>query len=146
VTTIDKPWGRVVVDDSGLNPPANIIKNRRLFVVDEDFSLEPDTLVGSSFHAIEVDDGNYGEIVWQGTVVAEPMNGAYLLEFENCQTGAAKCQRLFTHAQIVEGPLPSTKDRESTDLEWRWYDSAEEMRVAYVEYTMVSAKDNARGL
>jgi hypothetical protein len=146
MSVIDKPWGRILVDEA-TGETTHIIKSRRLFVIDDDFSLEPDSLVGSHFHAIEPDTR---EIVWQGIVVGEPQPAVYVLEFENCQTGATRCQKVMSLAQLTQGALASTPSVaegrlvDGVEFEWRWYDSAEEMARAYVEYTMAVTRENAR--
>lgn len=80
--------------------------------------LAPHSLVGSWFHKLDDE-----VMVWQGIIVGEPQAGVYLLEIE--QIGdAKKVQRLVTLRSMVE----------AEKAEWRFYDTDEEMRLAYTRW------------
>lgn len=84
--------------------------------------LSPMTLVGSYFHRVE-----NGTMVWQGIVVGEPQAGKYLCQIDGSLPGAdrAKVQVVVTLDAML------AKDE---GYEWRFYDTAEEMRAAFAEY------------
>jgi hypothetical protein len=73
--------------------------------------LKPDSLVGSCFHSF--DDGM---VCWQGTIVAEPHAGIYLVELCEWLIGAA------THQQLV---------RIEDMVDWHFYDDPEWMNSRY---------------
>jgi hypothetical protein len=136
-----KPWGRLVLDEAGQAVP--IIKRRRGYVLDEDFSLDPGSLAGSVFHVM------YGhEIIWQGVVVAEPQSGKYLVEIDRLEEGATAVQRLFTldtmlglgdEARRLLENASSEASAPVLDpmLEFRFFDSVEEANRAFVDWTVM---------
>jgi hypothetical protein len=141
---IEKPWGYLVMTEDG---PVPVIKRRRLYVVDEEFSLSPDSLVGSAF--LVVADG---QMVWSGVVVGEPQAGKYLCELERLEEGASNVQRLFTldtlmglgdeGRRLIEGAIGESKAPViDPSIEWRLYDSEAEMKEAYIAWS--SAKQVA---
>jgi hypothetical protein len=136
-----RPWGRLVMDEAtGQQVP--IVKRRRGFVLDDDFSLDPGSLAGSVFHVM------YGhEIVWQGVVVAEPQSGKYLVEIDRLEEGATAVQRLFTldtmlglgdEARRLLENASSEASAPVMDptLEFRFFDSVEEANRAFVDWTV----------
>jgi hypothetical protein len=136
--TIERPWGKIVVYDDGSTQ--SIIKKRREFAQDEDFSLSPDSLVGSAFHVLAD-----RRMVWQGVVVAEPQPGRYLCEIDVLEQHAEKVQRIFSldtlmglgdeARRLIEGGM-SQASAPIIDpyLEWRLYDSEEAAAKAFVAW------------
>jgi hypothetical protein len=82
----------------------------------QECALGPHSLVGSWFHKLEG-----GNVCWQGSVVAEPQPGVYLLELHNWQNGKSAHQRLVSIREMAE---------QEAGWEYRWYDEAEWMRLA----------------
>jgi hypothetical protein len=132
-----KPWGFIVHTDTGDIP---VIKDRRLYVADEDFSLSPDSLVGSAFHVL-LD----GEMVWQGVVVAEPQPGRYLCHIDKLDASTENVQRLFSldtlmgygdeGKRLLEGAMAEARAPiVDPSLEWRLYDNEEAARQAYASW------------
>lgn len=79
--------------------------------------LHPNNLTGSWFHKIEG-----GQIVWEGMVLGEPQPQVYLVEVTALER-AKRFQRLVPHVEMIgEG------------IEWRFYDSEEWMRHAFIEH------------
>lgn len=135
VTT--KPWGVIVHTDAGDIP---VVKDRLLYVQDEDFSLSPDSLVGSHFHVIVE-----GELIWQGAVVGEPQPGKYLCQVSKLEEGALNVQRIFScdtlmglgeeGRRIIEGAIAEVKAPVvAPSIEWRLYDSQAHADRAYVAW------------
>jgi hypothetical protein len=92
---------------------------RKAFVTDDEFVLQPATLVGSWFHRLEDD-----EIVWQGVVVAEVQPGAYLIQIDKQEPGVENVQRLHSLAQMLGDP----------DSEWRFYDTEDQAKNAFAHW------------
>jgi hypothetical protein len=139
--THKKPWGKLYETEDGEMIP--VVKHRRLYVEDEEFSLQPDTLVGSAFLVVYED-----QPLWKGVVVGEPQAGRYLVEMENLEEGVENVQRLFSldtlmgldgeGKRLVEGAIGElAASVTSPKLEWRLYDSAEEAAKAYIAWSNV---------
>jgi hypothetical protein len=146
----DKPWGKVLIPTEEGERPGRIIQDRRLFVLDEDFSLEPDSLIGSVFHVFVE-----GEIIWQGAVVAEPQAGRYLCDIDTLEEGVDRVQRLFAldtlmglgdeQRRIVENAIGDGKAPiVNPTIEWRLYDTEAQARAAFANWTArkVMVKDD----
>jgi hypothetical protein len=144
MSVTEKPWGKIVHTDAGDIP---IVRDRRGYVKDEDFSLGPDSLVGSWFHVVVA-----GEMVWQGVVVAEPQAGRYLCSIDQLDqhVGTKNVQRVFDlntilglgdeARRLLEGAVNSaTAPVIDPSLEWRLYDNEEDARRAWSEYTAMRA-------
>jgi hypothetical protein len=146
MSVIEKPWGRIVTDDAtGLQQV--IIKNRRLYVADEDFSLSPDTLCGSWFHVLVE-----GEMIWKGVVVGEVQAGRYLCQIDVLESGAEQVQRVFSldtlmglgdeARRLIEGAVSgATAPVIGPSIEWRLFDSEDKANAAYVTWVSRSAHD-----
>jgi hypothetical protein len=143
-----KPWGKLVLTDAGMVP---IVKRRKLYVLDEDFSLDPGSLTGSTFQVL-LDH----EIVWQGVVVAEPQAGRYLVEIDKLEEGASSVQRLFTldtmlglgdeARRMLEGAMAdASAPVVDPRLEWRFFDSVSEMNRAFVDWTVTRQELEKKG-
>lgn len=113
--------------------PTTDSDNREVAVVGRaaslaELQLNPQSLVGSYCHKIEGQDtlapDASGVITWQGCVVAEPAPGVCLVELDNCLPGARRAQLLVELRQMVGDP----------SCEWRFYDTEEQMRLAFVEF------------
>jgi hypothetical protein len=135
VSAEQKPWGTLVVGDDG--SVQAIVKHRREYVVDEDYSLDPGTMVGSAF--LVTSDGT---VLWQGVVVGEPQAGRYLVELDKLEEGVEKVQRLFTldtmmglgdeGKRMLEGGYGEARAPVvDPTIEWRFYDSVEAAQEAY---------------
>jgi hypothetical protein len=133
--TIKKPWGYVVMVNG--EQVARVIKDRKLFALDDDWSLEPNTLVGSVFHVI-LD----GEFLWQGVVVAEPQSGRYLCHLDHLSPIVKDVQRMFAldtlmgygdeGKRLIEGAMSESRAPVvDPSLEWRFYDSISSANEAY---------------
>lgn len=141
MAVIDKPWGKIVVDEAtGTQTP--IVRDRRLFVTDPDFSLAPDSLVGSAFHVL-LD----GEMIWQGVVVGEPQAGRYLCHIDRLDAVAENVQRLFAldtlmglgdeAKRLLEGAMGEGRAPVvEPSLEWRLYDNVDAANVAYTVWAL----------
>lgn len=136
---VEKPWGRIVVMDDGTQVP--VIKDRRLYVVDEDFSLSVDSLTGSAFLVL-VDR----EMLWKGVVVGEPAPGRYLCEIEVLEAGVGNVQRVFAldalmglgdeARRLIENSFGNgSAPIVDPFIEWRMYDSERAAAVAYAAWT-----------
>jgi hypothetical protein len=143
VTVEERPWGKVLLDEDG-QQVGRIIKDRREFVRDEDFSLEQDTLVGSWFHVLVG-----GDMVWQGVVVAEPQAGRYLCHIDQLADDAKKVQRVFSldtlmgygeeAKRLLEGAFAEARAPVvDPHIEWRLYDSESAAIAAYQEWATSS--------
>jgi hypothetical protein len=140
-----KAWGRILVIEGQLM--AKIVEKRREFVVDDDFSLEPGTLVGSVFHVVRD-----MTIIWQGVVVGEPQAGIYLCEIDNLEEGAKKIQRLFSldtmmglgdeGRRLLDGAYGDARAPVIDPyLEWRFYDNEDAATKAFSEWTAQRAAE-----
>lgn len=134
----DRPWGYVLLDDGLM--VGRVIKDRRLFAVDEEMSLEPNSLVGSAFMVLEAD-----KPIWLGVIVAEPSAGRYLCHIDELETGANNVQRLFTldtlmgldgeGKRLIEGAIDSRSASViGPELEWRLYDNEGAVKEAYIAW------------
>jgi len=101
-------------------------RDRVAFVSHEDFTLVPQSLVGSWFHRLEND-----EIVWQGVVVAEPQSGVYLCSVDRLALGVKFVQRLVTLEKMSD---------DDDGQGWRFYDNEEACRVAYAAWVVAAEK------
>jgi hypothetical protein len=128
---------------------ARVIKDRRLFVLDDDFSLEPDTLVGSWF--LMVQDS---EIAWRGIVVAEPQAGQYVCHLDKLAEGSSNVQRVFSLDTLmglgdegrrnIEGSYGNaTAPVVQPAMEFRLYDSEAEANRAFAEWATRSIHKEA---
>jgi hypothetical protein len=135
----EKPWGKLITDDAtGQTVP--IIRDRALYVADEDFSLDPGSLVGSWFLCIVE-----RQTLWLGVIVAEPQAGRYLCHLGKLEEGAKDVQRLFP-LDVLMGlgdemrrPLDSSYGQSSAPvidptMEFRFYDNEAAATKAYVEW------------
>lgn len=145
MSVIEKPWGRIVVDDvTGEQTP--IIKDRRLFVADEDFCLAPDSLAGSWFHVLVG-----GQMVWKGVIVGEVGPGRYLCQIDVLETGVEQVQRVFAldtlmglgdeARRLIEGGM-SGASAPIVDpyLEWRLYDNEDKANAAWVAWAATAGR------
>lgn len=150
MSVVDRPWGRLSVNDE-TGEEAPIIKDRVLYVQDEEFSLDPGSLVGSWFLVIAD-----GEMLWQGAVVAEPQAGRYLCHLRRLEEGAADVQRIFAldtlmglgdeSKRLLEGAIGEGKAPVvDPAMEWRIYDSEEKANAAFVEYETRSQRREREG-
>lgn len=117
--TTEKPQHNVMHNNGRAKPrPAGAsigqARTDRLTLADE--RAFGDSLVGSYFHSFEYEDGKRVAVNWQGSVVAEPAPGWYLVETFSWVSGASHNQHLVA--------LPDMAD-------WDFYDSAEWMNNAY---------------
>ncbi len=152
----EKPWGRIIVatdPESGQEVQiGRIIKKRREFVADEDFSLEPDSLAGSWFHVL-----HDGAILWKGVVVAELQPGRYLCHIDVLEEGAEQIQRVFSldtimglgeeAKRLIENAFAAEGGRApiiDPSVEWRLYDSEESANSAFVAWTLKKERDESR--
>lgn len=147
---IDKPWGYVLVDDEGGQAP--VIKDRREYVKDEDWSLQPNSLVGSWFHVLEA-----GRMIWQGVIVGEPAQGQYLCQIDVLEQGVEKVQRMFSldtimglgedgHRLIEGGMDARSVPVVAPPLEWRLYDNEATAQAAFANHhaaVSLSAREGA---
>jgi hypothetical protein len=145
----EKPWGKLIIDDdTGESIP--IIKKRREYVLDEDFSLSADSLVGSCFHVLVGDS-----MVWQGVVVAEPQPGRYLCYIDRLDDYTEKVQRIFSvdalmgvgedGKRLLEGAIAEARaDVVNPHVEWRLYDSEDEAKDAFRVWALNAAADKER--
>ena len=97
------------------------VSARDRYAIAELVELDPGSLVGSYFHRVE-----NGSIVWDGLVVGD-LGGCYLLDVTSGLAGAEQCS-----AQIVL-PLDALFSKDE-GYEFRFYDSASDMREAFAEY------------
>lgn len=136
----DRPWGYVLLDEGMM--VGRVIKDRQLFAVDEEMSLEPNSLVGSAFLVLEA-----GNVIWQGVIIAEPQGGRYLCHIDKLQTNpdVGRVQRLFTldtimgldgeGKRLIEGAIDSRAASViGPELEWRLYDNEEAATEAYKQW------------
>lgn len=148
VETIHKSWGRLIRYPDGQSVP--IIKDRREYALDENFSLSADSLVGSCFHVL-VD----GKMIWQGVVVGEPDTARYLCFIDRLDEATRRVQRVFSldtlmgvgedGKRLVENSM--AEGRASVvepHIEWRLYDSEEEAREAFRAWALQAAADKER--
>lgn len=135
----EKPWGRIVTNDQ-TGESYSIVKNRRLWVADENFSLDAQSLVGSWFLVL-----HELVIVWKGVIVAEPQAARYLCDIEILEPNAEHVQRVFALDTIMglgdEGKrlLENSFGNASAPIidpvmEWRLYDSEDKVNAAYVNW------------
>lgn len=115
--TTNTPMPPVTEQDSG---PEGCGRDRKALAAEVE--LHPGSLVGSWFHKLEAD-----EMVWQGIVVAEPQPGTYLVEVDGSIPGASKVQRVVC-LDAMEGDVED-------GFEWRFYDTDEQMREAFAEWS-----------
>jgi hypothetical protein len=87
---------------------------------DYEFSFTPRSMVGSWFLRLEND-----EIVWKGVVVAEPVQGTYLVQIACLDVGAENVQRLIPLERMVS---------DDDGYDWRFYDSEQEAQDAFVAW------------
>lgn len=150
VTTHYKDWGRLVVYPSGELVP--IIKDRHLYVQDEDWSLTPGSLIGSAFHVLVG-----GEMIWQGIVCGEPVEGRYLCQIDKLDAHTEAVQRIFTldtlmglgeeAKRLIEGSMAEAKAPIIEPyVEWRMYDSVRQAREAYQQWALSRAMPKGRDL
>jgi hypothetical protein len=93
---------------------------------DYEFSFSPKTLVGSWFLRLENDD-----VIWRGVVVAEPSHGTYLVQIDKLDVGAENVQRLIPLERMVN---------DDDGYDWRFYDSEQAARDAYVDWDLNARK------
>jgi hypothetical protein len=140
MSVIEKPWGRLVVNDA-TGEATPVIKHRALYVEDPDFSLSTDSMVGSAFLVMLE-----GRMIWLGCVVAEPQAGTYLCHLDKLEAGARAVQRVFSldtlmglgeeAKRLVDGAIAEMKvSVVDPAVEWRFYDSLVEARAAFAEWT-----------
>lgn len=147
-TIEETPWGHYIVTEDGMRLP--VVKKRLEWVVDDDFSMDTGSLLGSAFHVLEGD-----VIIWQGVVVGEPGPDRFLCEIEKIAPGQEKVQRIFPLDVLmgsppdgrrhIENALSETKvDVLSPHLEWRFYDSVAQAREAFQVWAIQQAADGER--
>jgi hypothetical protein len=135
---IDKSWGYLLELDDGTQ--VEVIKDRREYVKDEDWSLQPNSLVGSWFHVLEE-----GRMIWQGVIVAEPAQAQYLCQIDVLEQGVERVQRLFSldtlmglgedAKRLIEGAMDVRSAPVVTpNLEWRLYDNEATAQAAFANH------------
>lgn len=140
---IDKPWGHILVFPDGKQEP--VIKDRREYVKDEDWSLQPNSLVGTWFHVFED-----GAIIWQGAIVAEPAQGMYLCHIDLLEQGVEQVQRMFSldtimglgegGSRLIEGAIGEGRAPViGPALEWRLYDNEAKAQAAFANWAAAHA-------
>jgi hypothetical protein len=167
IEKVEKPWGFQIVqknDDTGEVEAivASIVKDRRLFIDDEDTSLDPNTLIGSHFLTF-VDH----VCVWKGAIVAEPMQGRYLCHIDLLEEGIEQVQRLIpldvfmgsgprrfienAYGQTAAVNIENERGEQETvierataeimapQIEWRLYDNEEKAQKAYAAWVAIAA-------
>jgi hypothetical protein len=141
-----RPWGVLQTDDeTGRVTP--IVKDRRGFVLDEDFSLDTNSMVGSAFHVL-VDR----LMTWQGVVVAEPAAGRYLCYIDVLEENVEGVQRIFSldtlmglgeeARRMLEGAYGDGKAPiVDPFIEWRFYDSEARAKEAYAAWAVTRREE-----
>jgi hypothetical protein len=98
------------------------MRDRRQYA-GEEIDLGPGTLVGSWFHKLEGDD-----MIWQGVVVAEPQAQVYLIDVDVLEPGAEGVQILVPFARLLEE-------------EWRFYDTQDDAREAFMRWVSTKSRE-----
>jgi hypothetical protein len=105
--------------DVGVDPPEEGFgRCRKAFI--EDCDLDPNSLVGSWFLALE-----NGSVVWKGVVVGQPAPTTYLVQVDTLEQGVIDAQRLVTLDQMSNA---------DDGYDWRFYDTEEGARDAFVAW------------
>ncbi len=149
MTVEEKPWGHVIVDDAG-EVVGKVVKDRREYVKDTDWSLEPDSLVGSWFHVFDA-----GELIWQGVIVGQPATDRYLCQIDVLEQGTEQVQRVFSLDTILGLGEDGRRVAENAigdqqvpviapALEWRLYDSEQKAQAAFANWASCRALSESR--
>jgi hypothetical protein len=138
-----RPWGEELIPTQEGERPGRIVRDRALFVQDEHFSLEPDSMVGSWFLVLF-----NRSPMWKGVVCGEPQAGQYLCWLERLEGGAERVQRVFTMdtflglpeaaKRFIEGAYGMENNQASVvepALEWQFFDSDKQASAAWANWS-----------